>query len=138
MKQQIHLVTLGVADLTESRRFYAGLGFREADCSEEAIAFFDMNGVVLALFPRDLLKQDIGIPDAQPEPGGSTFALNVESREKVDVFLQEAVEAGARLLTAGTEKPWGYTGYFADIDGHVWEIGYVPSLQFDDEGRLAI
>lgn len=139
MKQQIHLITLGVADLGVSRSFYAKLGFIEAEsCSDEHIAFFDMNGVVFALFPLESLKRDIGIPDALPAPGGSTYAHNVDSRESVDLMLEQAVEAGATLLSAGQEKPWGYTGYFADPDGHVWEVGYVPSLQFGPEGRLLI
>lgn len=139
MKQQIHLVTLGVSDLAVSRAFYSKLGFKEAaSCSNEHIAFYDMNGVVFALFPVDRLKEDIGIPSAVPAAGGSSYSQNVDSRADVDILLKDAVDAGASLLSAGMEKPWGYSGYFADPDGHVWEVAYVPSLVIGADGRLRI
>jgi uncharacterized protein len=129
MEQRLTLVSLGVRDLETALRFYRdGLGWRMWSGSGGDFALFVLKGGVgLALYPRHLLAADAGVADAQGF-GGVTIAQNVATREEVDALLKAAVAAGGELLKAAAEKPWGYTGYFADPDGHPWEVAWVPSL----------
>ncbi|AGN00976.1 glyoxalase/bleomycin resistance protein/dioxygenase [Salinarchaeum sp. Harcht-Bsk1] len=133
MDPSISLVTLGVDDLEESIRFYRdGLGLplqdREADSD---VAFFTLEGTWLSLYPRELLAEDATVPDEGPGFSGVTIAHNVETKAEVDETLQEAVDAGGRLVKPAQEVFWGgYSGYFADPDGHVWEVAY-PQLTDD-------
>ena len=134
MKPRISLITLGVADLPRSRAFYERLGFGVRQESNEHIAFMDtVNGLVLALFPREELaedanasadtnKRDAGFP-------GFTLAHNVASPAEVDAVLAEAVAAGATLQKPGQKVFWGgYSGYFADPDGFLWEVAFNPIM----------
>lgn len=127
MNPHISIITLGVSDLKVSTAFYeSGLGLKKMNDLEE-ITFFDMGGTLLGLYPRDKLAEDIGIPDGEVTFPSMTLAHNVESPEKVDAGLAEAVKAGAKLIKAGQEVFWGgYSGYFADPDGHYWEIAWNP------------
>ncbi len=129
MEQRLTLVTLGVSDFERGLRFYRdGLGWSLWSGSTGDFALFALRGGVgLALYPRSLLAADVGVADADGF-GGVTIAQNVGSRGDVDALLAAAVAAGGRLLKAASEKPWGYTGYFADPDGHPWEVAHVPSL----------
>ena len=130
MKPRISLITLGVGDLPRSRAFYERLGFAARQESTEDIAFMDTaNGLVLALFPREKLAED-----AQADSTGSgfpvfTLAHNVASPEEVDAVLAEAVTAGATLQKPGQQVFWGgYSGYFADPDGFLWEVAHNPFM----------
>ena len=145
MQPRVHLVTLGVADLPAARAFYARLGWREAKASNARIAFFDLGCLALALYPTADLAADAQIA---PSHGagvsvgfrGVTLAHNVASPTAVDTLLAEAVAAGATLLKPGTKASWGgYSGYFADPEGHVWEVAHNPFCPIDDDGyfRLA-
>ncbi len=136
MKPRISFVTLGVDDLQRAVRFYRdGLGLPTPGIVGEefehgAVAFFDMTpGLKLALFPRQSLARDAGVDQ---EPRSSTeFALahNVASAAEVDAVLQEALQAGARIVKPAQETFWGgYAGYFADPDGHLWEVAWNPKL----------
>lgn len=136
MTRTLSLVTLGVSDLAASRSFYERTGWRVADCSNEFIVFLHGGGAALALYPRDALLEDCGLAGDHPAPGGVTLACNVGSREEVDERLAQAVAAGGRLIAPPREKPWGYGGYFADPDGHPWEVAHVPSLALDAAGRI--
>ncbi len=129
MNPRITIITLGVADLHRSIQFYEhGLGFPRQD-SPEGIAFFDTQGTILALYPRDRLAEDITITDTGSGFGGFTLARNVGSPEEVDAILQQAVAAGATLVKPGQQVFWGgYSGYFADPDGFYWEIAWNPYL----------
>jgi uncharacterized protein len=133
MEQRLTLVALGVRDLDVALRFYRdGLGWRLWSGSGGDFGLFVLKGGVgLALYPRHRLAADAGVPDAEGF-GGVTIAQNVATREDVDRQLAAAVAAGGILLKAASEKPWGYTGYFADPDGHPWEVAYVPSLSLRD------
>jgi catechol 2,3-dioxygenase-like lactoylglutathione lyase family enzyme len=130
MKAKISLITLGVADFQRSVRFYHdGLGLPlkgEAD----AIAFFEMEGTWLALYPREQLAADACVENTAPGGfAGFTIAHNVTSPEAVDAMLQHAVGAGARLVKAGQKAEWGgYSGYFADPDGFLWEVAWNPFM----------
>lgn len=127
MEPRITMITLGVADLERSVRFYRdGLGLPQRD-GPASIAFFDTRGTRLSLYPRESLAEDAAI---EPEGSGfSGFALshNVASPREVDRTLQQAVDAGATLVKPGQEVFWGgYSGYFADPDGFLWEVAWNP------------
>jgi hypothetical protein len=130
--QRLTIVSLGVRDLATALAFYRdGLGWRPSSASSGDFVLFTLSGGLgLALYPRELLAADAGIADRDGFAGFAavTLAQNVASREEVDALLVEAERAGGSLLCPAVEKPWGYTGYFADPDGHPWEIAYVPSL----------
>jgi catechol 2,3-dioxygenase-like lactoylglutathione lyase family enzyme len=129
MEQRLTIVSLGVADVDVARRFYGeGLGWEQSSASSgDFVLFVLRGGLGLALYPRQLLAEEAGLPDSGGF-GGVTLAYNVERAAEVDELLSAAVAAGATLTAPATEKPWGYTGYFADPDGHPWEVAFVPSL----------
>jgi uncharacterized protein len=137
---RISLVTLGVADLAASTAFYERLGFRRSQTAGgESIAFFALANLVLALHPRHMLAEDAGLPDSAPGFGGITLAQNVASEQQVDAALLAAVKAGARLLRPARKVFWGgYSGYFADPDGHPWEVAYNPFFPLDDQGAVEL
>lgn len=141
MDARITLITLGVADLGRARRFYTeGLGFAASSASVGDVVFMDAGGVVLALYPRALLAEDACLPDAGGGGfGGITLAHNVRSPEEVDAALAVAERAGARILKPGQKVFWGgYSGYFADPDGHPWEVAHNPFWELDAAGRVRL
>ncbi len=137
MEPRINIVTLGVRDIGRAVSFYRdGLGWKPAVEMGDFV-LFETGGVALALYPRDILAQDAGVPPGQRGFGGVTLAQNVASRESVDQVIGSACAAGAVLLRAASEKEWGgYSGYFADPDAYPWEIAYNPHFRLDDRGRL--
>lgn len=139
MEQRISLITLGVADLERSRRFYVeGMGWWPGFASEEVV-FFQAGGMVLALFPRAALAADAGLPATEPRAGGIALAHNVRSREEVDRVLAEAAAAGAVILRPAEDAAWGgYSGYFTDPDGHPWEIAWNPHWTIEADGSVRL
>lgn len=139
MRQTLSFVTLGVADLERSRRFYRALGWCESSGSQAAVAFFDAGGVVLALFGRDDLAADANVSSAGNGFAGFSLAHNVPSEAAVDATLAEAVAAGASLARPGEKAFWGgYRGYFADPDGFLWEVCHNPFFPLDENGRVQL
>lgn len=138
MDQRVTLITLAVADVARARAFYEALGWTaHAGLSQEAITFFQLNGMVLALYGRDALAADTGLADARP--GGITLAINVRTEAEVQTTLDEAVKAGGTVLTAPERKPWGgVVGYFADPDGHPWEITWLEAFALGSDGSLTL
>jgi predicted lactoylglutathione lyase len=137
MDQRLTLVTLGVADVAKSRAFYEALGWRPQPPTQDDVVFFQMNGMVLALFGRQALADDAGVPNAKPGFSGVALAWNGRSEAEVDSALAEAVAAGARLIKTGQKTFWGgYAGHFADPDGHLWEVAYNPGFRLDEGGGL--
>lgn len=136
MRQRITLVTLGVGELERAIAFYSALGWRPHPTSVEGeVAFFDVGGMVLALWDRRKLAEDSGVEDAGGW-GGVTLAHNVGDAHEVDALLEQAVAAGATLARAGASTPWGgYSGVFIDPDGHPWEVAVNPGWPLDAEGR---
>ena len=129
MKPKIGLVTLGVADLGRSLAFYRdGLGLPTHDYDPEAgVVFFRLEGAWLAIFPREELAEDAGLPEEGSGFRGITLAHNEPSKAGVDAVFAEALAAGAVLVKAPEDVFWGgYSGYFADPDGHLWEVAYNP------------
>lgn len=139
MEPRVSLLTLGVADVAASRAFYERLGFSASRASQEGVAFFDAGGVVLAVFGRVALAEDAGIADTAAAFSGVSIAHNVDSPSDVDRVLAEAVAAGARMVKPGQEAFWGgYTGYFADPDGHLWEVAFNPFMPLGEDRRVTL
>ncbi len=141
MEQRLSIVALGVVDLAASRRFYEqGLGWTMSSAGNESIVFMDMGGVVLGLYGRDALAEDAKLPPGEPGGfGGFTLAHNARSREEVDEILSEAAAAGAKILKPAEDVFWGgYSGYFADPDGHPWEVAWNPFFPLRENGTLAL
>lgn len=139
MQPRLSLVTLGVADVARARQFYEAMGFRASSASNANVVFFDAGGVALALFGRAALAQDAHTADSVPGFSGVTLAHNVASEAEVDYVLAEAVRCGARLVKPGQRVFWGgYSGYFADPDGHLWEIAHNPFFPRDATGRIVL
>ncbi|MPZ50023.1 MAG: VOC family protein [Dehalococcoidia bacterium] len=130
MNPRISLLTLGVADLERSRRFYAeGLGLPLHPQSDDTVAFFDLKGTRLALWPRAELANDAGIAPEGSGFNGLSLAHNVATREEVDSVLAKAVRAGATVVRPAQDVFWGgYTAYFTDPDGFLWEIAWNPGM----------
>ena len=137
MEQRLSVVTLGVGDLTRSRQFYEqGLGWKRGNDSEDVV-FYQLNGMVLALFPRTELAKDAQVPAEGQGFGGISLALCARSREEVDQILMQAKKAGAKILKPAQDVFWGgYSGYFADPDGHLWEVAHNPGFPLTPDGRL--
>jgi len=131
MKPRISIVTLGVKDLDRARSFYRdGLGFPLRAESNEDVAFFELDGrIVLALFDRHDLAHDAFVPPEGSGFRGFSLAHNVASEAEVDRTLEQAVAAGATLNKRGQKVFWGgYSGYFSDPEGFLWEVAYNPFM----------
>lgn len=139
MDQRLSMVTLGVADLDRSARFYEdGLGWRRGT-NDDGVVFFQGPGTIVGLFSRDALAADIGVEGAGTGFSGITLAYNARSRAEVDTVLYEAVGAGAELLKPAEEVFWGgYSGYFADPDRHIWEVAFNPFWTVEVDGRVKL
>lgn len=139
MEPRLTLITLGVSDIGRARKFYEALGFKTGRASEESVAFFSAGGVVLSLWGRGSLAEDAGVADSKPGFSGIALAHNARSEADVDEAMAEAVAAGAKLIKPAGKTFWGgYAGYFADLDGHLWEVAHNPYFRFDAEGRIAL
>lgn len=131
MKSKISLITLGVKDLEQAIKFYRdGLGFKPHNYKAgEDHVLFAMEGTWLALFPRNKLAEDARVTDERPGFSGIALAHNVSSKEAVDEIYAFAVKAGAKPTKNPQPTFWGgYSGYFADPDGHLWEVAYNPFI----------
>jgi hypothetical protein len=139
MEPRLTLVTLGVEDVPRARKFYERLGFAAAGPSGDSVAFFPAGGVVLALFGRQDLAKDATLSDSRPGFSGVALAHNVRSEQEVEALLAEAVAAGGRIVKPAQRAFWGGTsGYFADPDGHLWEVAHNPGFPLDAEGRIEL
>jgi uncharacterized protein len=137
--QRITLVTLGVADMARSRAFYAALGWQMHKQSQAGVTFYQANGFVFGLFGLGPLAADQGRADAALGTGASTLAQNFATEAEVDAAFAQAVTAGAIALKAPEKVFWGgYSGYFADPDGHVWELAMNPFWPLNDDGSLTL
>ena len=138
MEQRISLVTLGVADLPRARTFYEALGWSTNAGPDAEVAFFQAGGMVLALWSRERLAEDSGVPDSGGW-GGVTLAHNVRSPEEVDAIIEQARAAGARIAREGAPTFWGgYSGVFVDPDGHPWEVAHNPHWTLEPDGSVRL
>ena len=134
--QRITLITLGVADLDRALAFYTALGWQPGERAE-GIAFFDLGGLKFALFGLADLAADQGRKATDLGTGAMTLAQNFPDRAAVDDAFARALDAGATALKAPVATDWGgYSGYFADPDGHIWELAHNPFWPLDADGRL--
>lgn len=140
MEPRLNIVTLGVRNFDAALSFYKdGLGWLTSSASNEQIAFFPLGGVVLALYPREALAED-----AEVEPNGTgftgiTLAYNAKSSEEVDQILEQVETLGAKIVKKAQKVFWGgYSGYFADPDGYLWEVAFNPFFQFDEKNNLIL
>jgi catechol 2,3-dioxygenase-like lactoylglutathione lyase family enzyme len=137
------IVTLGVADLDRSVSFYRDLGWEMRGNRSDGIVWFRTAGSWIGLFGYDELADDAALPST-PQAGlpayrGVTLAVNLPSEGEVDQGFARAEEVGARIVKPATRMEWGgYSGYFADPDGHLWELCYNPMFPIDDQGRVEI
>ncbi len=140
MEPRLTLITLGVRDIAASAAFYQRLGWKRSSAGNDDVAFFQLGPLVLSLFGQDALSDDAHLPPGSaPRPGAVTMAQNVSSPEEVDAVLAAAVAVGAVLLKPGQRVFWGgYSGYFADPDGHPWEIAHNPFFAMDASGYVRL
>lgn len=139
LERRISIITLGVADVAASTAFYQRLGWRKSSASQDSVTFIQMRGTVLALFGREALARDAGVEDTVPGFSGVTLAHNVSSPTGVDAVVKFAVSCGARLVKAPEKVSWGgYSGYFADPDGHLWEVAHNPFFPMDEHGHVVL
>lgn len=134
------IVTLGVVDLERSVAFYRRLGWEQRGDESEGITWFRTSGTWIGLFGYADLAADAGVSADPPTAyRGITLALNFGNEPAVDAALARAVEAGARLVKPATRAEWGgYSGYFADPDGHLWEAAFAPGFPVADDGTIDI
>lgn len=136
--QRVSLITLGVADLDRAESFYAELGWVPAD-GAPGVVFYQLDGMVLGFFGLEPLAEDQGRPGAELGKGAMTLAQNFPDREGVDAAWNKALAAGATALKAPVEVFWGgYSGYYADPDGHVWEVAHNPFWSISEGGRITL
>ncbi len=137
MKPQIKVITLGVNDLEKSLAFYRdGLGLPTqgitgTEFEDGAVVFFNMNDdLILALYPKASLAKDAKVPVDQASPSDFSIGHIVKSKQEVDTLIRQAEKAGARITDPAHDRFWGgYSGYFQDLDGHLWEIAWNPEWE---------
>jgi catechol 2,3-dioxygenase-like lactoylglutathione lyase family enzyme len=137
---RLSLVTLGVSDLARARAFYDRFGFKASPQSQESVAFYaNGGGTVLALFGRQALAEDAGVAADGSGFAGVALAWNVRQASDVAAVLDHAVACGARLVKPAQKVFWGGTsGYFADPDGHLWEVAFNPFWPLDERGHVRL
>lgn len=139
---RINLITLGVANIKKSLKFYREMGFQTSvDDDNPPIVFFANGGTKLALYPAYELARDINEkhPPTGIGFGGITLAYNAKSKEEVDQIIKQAEAAGGTIEKEPELVFWGgYSGYFSDPDGYYWEVAYADSWEFDDNDMLII
>jgi hypothetical protein len=137
--QRISVVTLGVRDLGQARAFYERLGWRVAtEAGADKIAAFQLPGMVLALYPRADLEADAGTKMAGDGPPPITLAVNMDAPAEVDALLDRAAAAGGTVIKAAQEVFWGgYSGYFSDPDGFLWEVAHNPFATLGPDGSFS-
>lgn len=139
MDQRLSIVSLGVEDVGRSTAFYQRLGWTPSPASNESITFFQLGGVALGLYGRDALAEDACVESDGRGFDGVTLAYNARTKRDVDATLALAEAAGARILKPAQDVFWGgYSGYFADLDGHAWEVAWNPAIQITDSGEIVL
>ena len=135
---RLTVVTIGARDVERLRRFYQDLGWRSPSSSDPDFARFETGGAVLTLYRMGALAEEAG--QAEPPPGtfgGINCAVNVDSPEEVDAAMEVVRRAGGRVVAEPVTRHWGgRSGYFADPEGNVWEVAWLPGSAFDERGAL--
>ncbi|EAR01659.1 VOC family protein [Maribacter sp. HTCC2170] len=137
MEQRATIVGLGVNDLVASTNFYREkFGWELMDSSNDSISFFQLNGILLSLYPREKLAEDAHINAKGNGFKGFTLAYNTRTKEEVDALFKELEQKGVKIIKQPEEVFWGgYSGYIADLDENLWEIAFNPFLALDEQGN---
>ena len=136
MDQRVNIITLGVDDVPRARAFYEQLGW-ELSFTDGDIVMFQAGPMVVSLWGRRQLADDSGVTN-KGGWGGFTLGYAVEGPEQVDALCAKAAQAGASVTRSPIEKPFGYSGVFADPDGHTWEVAYIKGLELRADGTVAL
>lgn len=140
MRQKFSIITLGVTDFNRTLSFYEkGLGWKKSSSSQGDIAFFPLGGMILALYPKHLLAEDANVsPEGSGFPG-ITIAHNAASEKEVDEVLAEVKKLGATIVKPAQKVFWGgYSGYFRDPEGYLFEVAFNPFWKLDKEGNVML
>ncbi len=139
MNQHLHIITLGVRDFEASKKFYAETLGWKISRPQEGIAFFQAGGVVLAIYPREMLAEDAVIAPEGSGVSGFTLAYNAQSESEVDEIIKDLKSKGVKIIKEPQKAFWGgYSSYFADPDDYRWEVAHNPFFPFDENGNLKL
>ncbi|MGE0741600.1 MAG: VOC family protein [Hyphomonadaceae bacterium] len=139
MEPRVSLITLGVGDLPRARAFYEALGFTSSSVGGGEVVFMQAGAVALCLFPRESLACDADVPAEGSGFRAIALAHNVRQKDQVDAVIAEAAAAGAKVVKPAHDAVWGgRSGYFADPDGHLWEVAWNPHFPLSVEGALTV
>jgi catechol 2,3-dioxygenase-like lactoylglutathione lyase family enzyme len=139
VEQRLSLVTLGVPDLAAATAFYEAMGWRRGMREADGVSFFQAGDMILSLFGWAELAADAGLPAGGQGFRGVSLAYNARSREEADAVLAEAARAGGRITRPARDTAWGgYSGYFADPAGHLWEVAWNPAFAIGPDGAVRL
>ena len=140
MRQKLNLITLGVQNFKRALNFYEqGLGWKRSNKSEDKLALFPLGGIVLSLYPLENLEDDTTLA-FQPTPfSGLTISYNARSEQEVDAILKKVAALGGSIVKPAQKVFWGgYSGYFKDLDGYLFEVAYNPFWELDENDNLRL
>ena len=139
MRQKLNLITLGTDDFQKSLDFYEnGLGWKKSEKSMDGLALFDLGGVILALHPRHELAVDTTLTYQPTTFSGLTISYNTKSEKEVDEVLEKVAKLGATIVKPAQKVYWGYSGYFKDLDGYLFEVAYNPFWELDENDNVKL
>ena len=140
MRQKLNIITLGVDDFGKSLNFYErGLGWKKSESSLDDLALFPLGGITLALYPRQALADDATVTNTRSDFSGLTISYNAKSENEVDEVLKTVEKLGAKIIKPAQKVFWGgYSGYFKDLDGHLFEVAYNPFWEMDENDNLIL
>ena len=139
MRQKLNLITLGVDDFEKSVNFYEKLGWKRSDKSLDGLALFPLGGIILALHPRNELAADTTLKYQHTDFCGLTISYNAKSEQEVDDIFNQVAELGATIVKPAQKVYWGgYSGYFKDLDGHLFEVAYNPFWELDENDNVKL
>lgn len=140
MRQKLNLITLGVNNFRKSLEFYEkGLGWKKSEASSDDLALFPLGGMTLALYPRQELAEDAMLINTKCNFSGLTLSYNAKSEKEVDDVLEQVKKLGATIVKPAQKVFWGgYSGYFKDLDEHLFEVAYNPFWKLDENDNLKL
>jgi len=140
MRQKLNLITLGVDNFEKALNFYEkGLGWKRSDKSMDELALFPLGGITLALYPRQELADDTTLEYIPSQFSGLTLSYNAKSEKEVDEVLAKIATLGGTIIKPAQKVFWGgYSGYFKDLDGHLFEVAYNPFWELDEQDNLIL
>jgi len=138
VEPRISIITIACRDLDRAASFYEAMGLKRHPGITDGVAFFQMGGAILSLFPRKEAEADSGVTFGA-EPSAVYLAYNTRSEAEVGAVLSQAEAAGGKIVKPAQRAFWGgWYGYFADVDGNLWEVAHNPDFPLDGEGRIAL